>query len=399
MRAKYLIIGLTAVVLGVTFAEHASAQNINVPYYQPQFYVDRLVFYDNVGTPIYYEGNTAYTVPRSYAFYNDLVRHYQGNAGNYANWYGELGYAHLHFRRPVTTSYYQPLYYQEYPVYYDPAGMPIYYVNGRQIYVPRSYVRFHALTGHYRARRGAYKRWYAGPGRHFRWYRRPIATGYYRPQYHDGHVLFFNAGGRPYYHHGGRTVYVPARDHRYGAYVTHYRRHRPHYNRWYSSRGRHNHAYRRSVNHRRRVVNRRAPRAVRGRAVVRTHRRHRGGPPRHPGVVHHPGQPRRAARPGRVVHHPRPGHPKRHVRPGRVGHRPGPRAHHRRPAPRVDRRVDCRRQPGHPSCRGRGPRHQPRAQPQRRRGAQPHAQPQHRRGRRGRQPAAPPRGERRRRHR
>jgi len=389
MQVKNLLAGLATVATLVTVARPAQAQNIYVDYYTPQFYVDHLVFYDEEGTPIYYEGDTAYSVPSDYELYNELVNHYREQADNYHRWFEEVGYAHLNYRRPIATSYYTPQYYLEYPVYYDDAGQPIYYVDGRMYRVPQSYAQYHALRSYYAARRAAYRRWYAGPGRYYRWYRRPIRTGYYNPLYYDGYVVFYDDGGRPYYYRDGRTVFVPASYRLYNSYVSHWRAHRANYTRWYRERGRTHHSYRRPGYRRRVVVNRHAPRAVRGRAAVRVYGRRgaRPGPgPRHVGPRPGPGPrhvgPRpRPGRPGpvRVEHRPGPG--------PRYGNRPGPHPGRMQPRPPRGRPepprggVDCRRQPGHPACQGGGGR----------RGPGPRAQPEHRPGRR--QPGPAPRGE------
>jgi hypothetical protein len=72
----------------------------------------------------------------------------------------------------VGTSYYNPMYYNGYVVYYDTVGRPIYYVGGSMYYIPSTYVHYHALTGHYATYRGNYHRWYGAQGHRYRTYNR-----------------------------------------------------------------------------------------------------------------------------------------------------------------------------------------------------------------------------------
>ncbi len=71
----------------------------------------------------------------------------------------------------IATSYYTPMYYNGYIVYYD-NGRPIYYVNGVRYFVPRTYANYGRLTVHYRNNRGYYHRWYKSRGHRHRGYRR-----------------------------------------------------------------------------------------------------------------------------------------------------------------------------------------------------------------------------------
>lgn len=64
----------------------------------------------------------------------------------------------------VATSYYTPMYYNGYIVYYDAMGLPIYYVGGVRYYVPRHHPRFHLYVGHWRRHRYHYNRWYRSRG-------------------------------------------------------------------------------------------------------------------------------------------------------------------------------------------------------------------------------------------
>ena len=77
----------------------------------------------------------------------------------------------------VGTSYYNPMYYNGYVVYYDSLGRPMYYVNGATYYVPSTYVHYHALTSHYVTYRSHYHRWYGAQGHRYRSYNRTHSTG------------------------------------------------------------------------------------------------------------------------------------------------------------------------------------------------------------------------------
>jgi hypothetical protein len=72
----------------------------------------------------------------------------------------------------IATSYYTPLYYRGYVVYYDTVGRPVYYVNGVRYYVPRTYAYYGRYVSYYRRHRGAYRRWYRRRGYRYRRYRR-----------------------------------------------------------------------------------------------------------------------------------------------------------------------------------------------------------------------------------
>jgi len=59
---------------------------------------------------------------------------------------------------------YQPVYFGNWLVYYDAAGLPYYYVDGRVVYVARTDIRFHFFARHYRDHGAAYRRWYRVEG-------------------------------------------------------------------------------------------------------------------------------------------------------------------------------------------------------------------------------------------
>ncbi len=71
----------------------------------------------------------------------------------------------------LATSYYRPLYYQGYPVYYTVTGVPYYYVNGAMVYIPRTYVGYGRYYNHWRVHRVHYRRWYRARGYRYRRYR------------------------------------------------------------------------------------------------------------------------------------------------------------------------------------------------------------------------------------
>ena len=54
----------------------------------------------------------------------------------------------------------------------------------------------------------------------------------YEPVYHRQHVVYFDAGGAPYYRDNGRVVFVGRRDPQYRVYVDHYATHRGAYRSW-----------------------------------------------------------------------------------------------------------------------------------------------------------------------
>lgn len=231
----------------------------------------------------------------------------------------------------IYVAYYTPQFYQDYLVFYDEEGTPIYYENDTAYSVPPDDPAYNALASHFRNNVDAYIRWYQRVGYANLHYRRTIGTGYYRPLFHEGYPIYFNDAGFPYYYVGGRIVLIPRTHQRYGGYIAHFRAKRAQYLRWNKSTGRRFHGYRQVTRRHRRIVNTRAPRAVRGRAAVRTYRRR-------PAPV---GRPVRAHQGGRV------GRPDGHRRGERVA-RPAPERHGQKA-----RQVDCRRNPGHPACRGR----------------------------------------------
>jgi hypothetical protein len=67
----------------------------------------------------------------------------------------------------------------------------------------------------------------------------------YEPMYtDDGYVVYYDAGGAPYYYVGNRVVYVQPTHPYYGRYTTYYRSYGPRYHRWYTRYGYRYHNYR-----------------------------------------------------------------------------------------------------------------------------------------------------------
>jgi hypothetical protein len=120
----------------------------------------------------------------------------------------------------IHTDFYTPLYYLDYPVFYDDAGVPFYYVNGVVTYVPPTYANYRMLRRHYRAHRRHYRRWYRERGHRHHGYRRVV----YSPLYHDGYTVYYDDVGEPYYWVGSRRAYIPRHHPRYRVYHEHYGR-------------------------------------------------------------------------------------------------------------------------------------------------------------------------------
>jgi hypothetical protein len=72
----------------------------------------------------------------------------------------------------------------------------------------------------------------------------PTSAYGYEPQYYDGYVVYYDGGGRPYYHNGGAISWVPADSPAYGGYVAHYRTNGAAYGRWNAGTGARFHGYR-----------------------------------------------------------------------------------------------------------------------------------------------------------
>ena len=307
-RKKFLLAAALGLLL-VTWAGPVLAQSIYVDYYTPQFYGDYLVFYDESGAPIYYEDNYAYAVPGDYPDYEELINHFLDNEDAYFQWFEDVGYENLHYRRTPIADYYKPRYYNGYIVFFED-GQPVYYVDGDRNVIRRTDRRYPRLMRHFRKHRDDYRRWYRSTGRHYRWYFRPVYTDYYSPLWHDGYLIYFDVSGLPFYYHQGRTIYIPRRHKRYHDYVSHYRSHRHKYDRWYKERGRKYHKYRKPKSRRKPVIAPKAPRARHGRAEKRKYRP-KIRPHRKPTIVpkpHSPPPPRVKPKHHRRHEQPRPSH-------------------------------------------------------------------------------------------
>jgi hypothetical protein len=80
----------------------------------------------------------------------------------------------------VSTSYYSPMYYNGYIVYYDTAGLPLYYIGGAAYYVPATHGQYHSYRHHYTTHRTHYSQWYSSRGHRYK------ATGRATPVRHGG---------------------------------------------------------------------------------------------------------------------------------------------------------------------------------------------------------------------
>jgi hypothetical protein len=85
---------------------------------------------------------------------------------------------------------YRPLYYRGYAVLYDGWGLPMYYVGTLPYYVPRSYVHYDILVGHYQSYHSGYHDW---------------AKHHHRRHYHQYHEGQVRHGGSPRYDRPTRT--------------------------------------------------------------------------------------------------------------------------------------------------------------------------------------------------
>ena len=80
-------------------AEPAVATN----YYTPQYYNGYVVYYDEVGRPVYYLGGARYYIPSTYVHYNHYMNHYRVHRVHYNRWYGHRGHTYRTYRRGHTT--------------------------------------------------------------------------------------------------------------------------------------------------------------------------------------------------------------------------------------------------------------------------------------------------------
>jgi hypothetical protein len=72
----------------------------------------------------------------------------------------------------------------------------------------------------------------------------PVAAYGYQPQYYNSAVVYYDEGGRPFYHDAsGAVAWVPQESPYYGGYVNHWRSYGGAYRRWYSGYGYRYHRY------------------------------------------------------------------------------------------------------------------------------------------------------------
>lgn len=79
-------------------AEPAVATN----YYTPLYYNGYVVYYDEVGRPVYYVGGARYYIPPTYVGYNRYISHYRVHRTHYHRWYGHRGHSYRTYRRGHT---------------------------------------------------------------------------------------------------------------------------------------------------------------------------------------------------------------------------------------------------------------------------------------------------------
>ncbi len=71
-----------------------------VPGYNPMYYEGYVIYYDDIGRPMYYANGAPYYVPATYPRYQSYVQHYHTYRVPYQRWYGTHGVQYRHYRRP-----------------------------------------------------------------------------------------------------------------------------------------------------------------------------------------------------------------------------------------------------------------------------------------------------------
>ena len=66
--------------------------------YEPQYYDGYVVYYDGVGRPYYYYGNSAVYIDAGHPMYGRYVDHYRAYGPQYNRWYGSHGYRYRTYR-------------------------------------------------------------------------------------------------------------------------------------------------------------------------------------------------------------------------------------------------------------------------------------------------------------
>ena len=83
----------------IVAADPLPPARVAVAAYSPLYYDGYVVYYDDWGYPFYYVGGGVRYVPRSYAHYDLLVRHYHEHPEAYRRVYGRSGYGYGHYAR------------------------------------------------------------------------------------------------------------------------------------------------------------------------------------------------------------------------------------------------------------------------------------------------------------
>jgi len=79
---------------------YAATPASRVEVYEPMYYNQSVVYYDDGGAPYYYQGDSVIYVPRTHASFNVYVGHYHSHRASYRHWYKVEGARHRHVRRP-----------------------------------------------------------------------------------------------------------------------------------------------------------------------------------------------------------------------------------------------------------------------------------------------------------
>ena len=96
MKHRLLALSFTGLaacsVLGGCIVGPVPPASVEVSGYAPLHYDGYVVYYDQWGAPFYYRAGVAYYVPRGYAHYDTLVRHYRRQPEGYRRWYAHDAY-------------------------------------------------------------------------------------------------------------------------------------------------------------------------------------------------------------------------------------------------------------------------------------------------------------------
>ncbi|HEY4014474.1 MAG TPA: hypothetical protein VGM06_14130 [Polyangiaceae bacterium] len=72
----------------------------------------------------------------------------------------------------------------------------------------------------------------------------------YEPEYYDGHIVYYDDVGRPFYYGAGAVVWIPPTAPLYGVYVSHWHHYGPAYRNWNTHYGYRYHGYHARVHRR-----------------------------------------------------------------------------------------------------------------------------------------------------